>query len=239
MDLTKLFQAIMANGKTAIKDVYDGDYKYALVPGEQPKAIPHKRFKQDPLDNITLDGFRVACELEGLDKGLIRIESPSTVVALSPLHSDLTRDEIVKTVSPNTSTMDSGRWMPQDVFITDLMVYFKRDKNLDSLLQVVKNLSRESSLRQSDNGMTQEMTVKSGVKSDWERVENPITLTPWRTFIEADQPKSKYIFRVEKSEEKGIKLQLTLVENGQWEHEAVNNIRAWLKKHMKEAIIIG
>lgn len=56
-------------------------------------------------------------------------------------------------------------------------------------------------------------------------VPNPVTLAPYRTFPEIEQPKSKFIFRMQS----GPTATLFEADGGAWRNEAMKNIKVWLK----------
>ena len=48
-----------------------------------------------------------------------------------------------------------------------------------------------------DNGISQVTTIKTGVSTlQLAKAPNPVTLKPYRTFQEVDQPESKFVFRI-------------------------------------------
>ena len=65
-------------------------------------------------------------------------------------------------------------------------------------------------------------------------VPNPVTLAPYRTFLEVEQPASKFIFRIKE----GGQLALFEADGGAWQHEAILNIKNYLIEQLKDNNVI-
>jgi hypothetical protein len=66
-----------------------------------------------------------------------------------------------------------------------------------------------------------------------EKVVNPrVTLKPFRTFREAEQPSSDFIFRVKADEIKGNLCALFEADGGYWKIAAMQNVRTWLQNKL-------
>lgn len=73
------------------------------------------------------------------------------------------------------------------------------------------------------------MTVRDGVASlAHAKTPNPVTLRPYRTFNEVEQPASQFVFRVNKS----ANLALFEADGGKWKLDAVKNISDYLKTEL-------
>ena len=87
-----------------------------------------------------------------------------------------------------------------------------------------------------DDGVSQQATVKSGVTSVASvKVPNPVTLKPFRTFAEAEQPESKFVFRMRKNDD-GVKAALIEADGGAWKVQAIQNIANYLDEHLTIAL---
>lgn len=87
-----------------------------------------------------------------------------------------------------------------------------------------------------DDGVSQKATVKTGIASKGEAlVPNPVTLMPYRTFVEVDQPISNFIFRMKEDKySKGIQCALYEADGGAWKIEAMENIKIYLVNELAE-----
>ena len=85
----------------------------------------------------------------------------------------------------------------------------------------------------SDDGVTQKATIKTGLASKGAAiVPNPVTLKPYRTFLEVDQPASDFIFRM-KEYSGSIGCALFEADGGAWKIEAMQNIKTYLQKELE------
>ena len=72
-------------------------------------------------------------------------------------------------------------------------------------------------------------TVLDGVASLAQaKTPNPVTLRPYRTFNEVEQPASQFVFRINKS----ANLALFEADGGKWQLEAISNIADYLMKEL-------
>ena len=58
---------------------------------------------------------------------------------------------------------------------------------------------------------------------------NPAVLKPYRTFVEVEQPESKFVFRMQT----GPEMALFEADGGAWRIQAMKNIKEYLEKELK------
>lgn len=132
-----------------------------------------------------------------------------------------------------------NQYMPQENFVIALRSLFIQDSQLDDLVRLAGNLASGSEIRQQDDGFTQQATVKAGVIMVAEKTILPrVTLTPFRTFREAKQPSSDYVFRV-KGDDKGNYCALFEADGGTWKLQAIDNVKEWLSNQLKGSTVDG
>jgi hypothetical protein len=122
-----------------------------------------------------------------------------------------------------------------ETFIISLQASFVMDDQVRELLAYVGNLKSAASAKFTDDGVTQQATVRTGIAQVENKVvPNPVTLAPYRTFQEIDQPTSQYIFRMKRVEEQA-KPQVALhqCDDIAWGIDAVEGISNWLKYRIK------
>ncbi|VTS32597.1 phage protein [Streptococcus pseudoporcinus] len=74
-------------------------------------------------------------------------------------------------------------------------------------------------------------TIKQGVASLVKaKAPNPVTLRPYRTFAEVEQPASQFIFRINQRAE----MALFEADGGKWRLDAINNIANFLKEELAD-----
>lgn len=87
-----------------------------------------------------------------------------------------------------------------------------------------------------DDGVTQAVTVKKGIASvENATLPNPVTLRPYRTFTEVEQPASRFIFRAKE----GPKFALIEADGGAWRSEAMKNIQAFMQNSVPGLNVIA
>lgn len=134
-----------------------------------------------------------------------------------------------------------GRWYDHESFIITLQASFELCDTLPAILALVGNLKDEKVKQVSDDGITQTVTARAGIaRIENVDVPNPVTLYPYRTFLEADQPAVKFIFRMRSGKE-GCLPECALFEGdgGLWKLQAIQNIKNYLIEHLPGFTIIA
>ncbi|WP_410746601.1 hypothetical protein, partial [Clostridium neonatale] len=132
--------------------------------------------------------------LEG--KLLIQVKSPEEVALYSPLNADREREKYVsaEAILPNNVVYE--RFLDTERFNIMLQSAFVNNKDKEILLKYTGLIQDDAVKTIGDDGVSQQVTVKTGVASVGQAVvPNPVTLAPFRTFPEVEQPESKFIFR--------------------------------------------
>lgn len=124
-------------------------------------------------------------------------------------------------------------FLDSEQLIISLQSKFTKTKDRDLLLKVIGNVREENVRQTGDNGIAQAVTIKTGVASaDDVLVPNPVTLAPYRTFLEVVQPESDFIFRMKD----GPRGAIFEADGGAWRNEAIENIRAYLSEELADEI---
>jgi len=181
-----------------------------------------------------------AADLPPADQLLLCVDSPTKVILAS--HGcgkfNQRRHCAISTVLPDEFPF--GRYLPQEEFVIALMTRFVRDKMVDDIMSVAGNLSADSSLVIEDDGVSQRLNVKSGISRKSEVVvENPVTLRPYRTFVEVDQPECQLVLRFKKDREGVPQCALFEADGGLWKNKAAENIAAWLKTNVPGVSVLA
>lgn len=114
---------------------------------------------------------------------------------------------------------------------------FDRDK----VLKLLGNIRDQAELKVDDDGVTQAIGTRAGIAlSDESKVPNPVTLAPYRTFREIDQPESPFIFRLHRSGslDKAPTASFHDADGGKWELRAVEEIASWLTGKVGDFAVI-
>jgi hypothetical protein len=129
-------------------------------------------------------------------------------------------------------------WIGIEEFIIVLNSLFVPTDDSLYLLKIVSGISDNASHQITDNGISQTATVKAGISlMDNVEIKNPVTLKPYRTFPEIDQPDIQFVFRIRKSN--GIQCALFEADGGKWKIETIQKIKAWFQSQIVHEIEAG
>jgi len=132
-----------------------------------------------------------------------------------------------------------GQFMCAEEFIIQIQAMFVQDENTAAILRVVGNIKDDNVANFSDDGVTQSVTAKSGISTvATVPVPNPVTLRPFRTFMEIEQPASTFVFRMQKSGG-GPTCALFEADGRMWRLEAIKSIEVWLAEKIPGIKIIA
>ena len=133
-----------------------------------------------------------------------------------------------------------GRYLSIEEFNIKLQAMFIKDETVSRILSIVGNIKDEKVMTVGDDGITQQVTARAGIA----RVENinlpnPVTLTPYRTFLEAEQPVSQFVFRMKSGRDGDLPTAaLFEADGGRWKLQAIQNIKEWLSQKVPTEIRI-
>lgn len=95
------------------------------------------------------------------------------------------------------------------------------------LLKFAGTVEAGTLVRYSDDGVSQKATIKNGIASKGDEiVPGVFTLTPYRTFLDVEQPASDFIFRMRENGD--VKFAIFEADGGAWRNEARARIHTYL-----------
>lgn len=136
--------------------------------------------------------------------------------------------------------VEDVRWNFDEAMIK-LRSMFQRapegEKNdVDYILDLLSHMSFDQSVKSDDNGITQTVQVRKGVSFVENKAVRPIvTLAPYRTFQEVEQPESEFVFRV--YDDRSISL--TAADGGMWKLAARDAVKHYLTDALADEIEKG
>ena len=171
----------------------------------------------------------------------IHIESPFAVSLKGGIGDFLSRQTYAKTTyCPLSNTLARGVYVPVEDFVVGMQTEFVQDENTAAILCVVGNISDGNIKAFSDDGVSQEVTARSGIsKVANVKVPNPVMLTMNRTFNEIEQVPSLFVLRM-KSGGSGLPPSCALFDasGGAWKSVAAERIYQWLKANVSDLPIV-
>jgi hypothetical protein len=209
------------------------------------KIEMHKPPMASAISLNTLSGFVALLEsgVEGFDptEVLVHVVGYEKVELISKGSDELGRRQtfVRADLLQQDVKFTFNQFYDQEAFNIGLRALFVPSTELDELQSISGNLAAKAEVAQEDDGITQRVTAKGGVHLVTEKVVKPrVTLAPYRTFREVEQPASDFIFRV-RGGENGNKCALYEADGGFWRNKAIDNIKEWLSNQLKGSAVEG
>lgn len=174
------------------------------------------------------------CKDELRESMVIHVVNPTTVKLYSGLTKERDREHLFKSnaIVPKFSF---DNWYDQERFIIELQADFEVTADLEAILKVAGNVEAKTTANYGDDGVSQKTTIKQGIASKADvLVPNPVSLVPYRTFLEVKQPASEFVFRIRDNGGEPI-FKIVEAEGGLWRNEAMNNIKQYLIENLQDA----
>jgi len=163
-------------------------------------------------------------------KHVLHIESHCQVTLWGPIDELLRRRELFVSASSETGKFNFGKYYSVENFIINLQAQFLQDDTTTNILKLVGNMTKVSEIGTKDDGVTQRVEARAGLaKVENVSVPNPVTLRPYRTFIEVDQPASNFVLRMNSDHQ----CALFEADGGAWQLEAMRNVKNYLDNGLK------
>lgn len=239
MDLTteaiKYLTQLKTKPEEHIVDIGNDRYLVINDDGNVQEIIPTAILANDPLEINTLSGMikYIKANLDRVDKPLIlQVKNETQVLLMGTLASD-GRRETLAVAQAIIQYFDFNNFLDSENFVIAFQSKFVRNNDRDILLQVMGKVVEESVKDTGDDGISQAISIRSGVASKADvKVPNPVTLIPYRTFVEVKQPESKFVFRMKD----GPRGAIFEADGGAWRNQAISNIREYLENNLREEI---
>ena len=230
--------------KDAIKYVVDlGKVQLHEIKGQTYSSQSLSHIRQPQADAISVNTLSGLTEyiLSQFDEiahagKLVRVVSFDKVELVSNILSDRGRETymIAQAMKPR---FDFGTWHDVESFVIAMQSCFVRNADLEIVLKVAGTVQDEAVTQYGDDGVSQQVTAKAGIATYGKvRVPNPVTLAPFRTFIELEQPESKFVFRM-KQGNRGPECALFEADGGAWKLDAMDKIKKYLEGYLKDTSI--
>lgn len=141
---------------------------------------------------------------------------------------------------PPVEQFKFGEWLSTEQFIIGLHALFLPTPEQKELLALCSTVKSESLAVSEDDGISQRATFGRSIAFKEERAVKPIvSLTPYRTFSEVDQPASNFLFRMRQvNEGKAVQCMLMEADGGVWKQRAMDAIKTWFEEQSLDDIKI-
>jgi hypothetical protein len=234
--IKKALEYIVACAKPDVREI-DGE-TYSDKPLNRISYVPRASSIEMGTLSSLIDYIKSGVDIFS-EKMIIHVLSPTKVAMYSALDAERKREYVVE-VNANVPAFGFNQFMDHETFCIGVQSKFidtiddYNDKAL--LLKFAGTVEAGSVSEYGDDGFTQKATVKTGIASKGEAlVPNPVTLMPYRTFVEVEQPISNFIFRMKEDKyNKGIQCALYEADGGAWKIDAMENIKNYLVNELAE-----
>lgn len=176
------------------------------------------------------------CGKELRDSMIIKVENPTKVSLFSGLTKERKRENLFacRAIVPK---LRFDEWYDQERFLIELQANFDVTPDLEAVLKVAGNVEAKTTTNYGDDGVSQKTTIKQGIASKADvLVPNPVNLTPYRTFLEVEQPESQFVFRIRDDGGRPV-FKLVEAEGGLWRNEAMMNIKEYLEGKLADSAV--
>lgn len=195
-------------------------------------VVPVKAPEADTLHVATLSGLvdYLTDNVDKLDlpKTIIHVENESTVRVVSALYGDFRQRETLLVAKADLLQMQFNAWLDSERFNIFMQACFLPDEatHRAEILRIIGNIQQGATMNVLDDGVSQETVVKTGIaRVGNATIPNPVTLRPYRTFNEVEQPTSQFVFRMQE----GPKCMLVEADGGAWRNVARKNVKNYLE----------
>ena len=138
------------------------------------------------------------------------------------------------------SAFNFGAWYKPEDFLIAFRAGFLFNDEAVKVQQVCSNVGSGEAVLVTDDGVSQEITIKSGAvtRSTIHLPAEGIPLIPWRTFRDANPVESRFLLRM-----KGVKDELPKVAlfeiDAKWKLDTIGAIEYYLQTTLPEAVVIA
>ena len=224
---------LMNAGKTEVIEI--GGQKYVTKGVNIVKTPCPKDIEMSTLTGL-VDYIKVNVDkIPNMKDILVHVVSESKVRVMSALKPDMERDCFVECFA-KTPKLVLDTYIDMEKFNVMLQSCFLDAGNRAEILELTGNIKEENVKNTSDDGISQSVVAKVGIASGrYATVPNPVKLVPFRTFIEVEQPESKFVLRLKDGPVAG----LFEADGGEWRLAAMLRIKAYLQEALPDIHILA
>lgn len=160
----------------------------------------------------------------------VQVESERRVSVFTTYDDRYERSELYEAGCTHESAI--GTWMSREEAMIALRSRFEYTADQEYLINdVLSKITAENNVTENDDGMTQSVEVRAGISlAKNVQIKPKVTLKPYRTFLEVQQPESEFLVRMNKNAE----IRFFEADGGAWKIKAKQNIYDYLFDGLKE-----
>lgn len=230
--LAKMIDKIVGLKQTQIFDIGGQTY----TDGDLERVPPHV----DRPERMSVSGLDSICKLIRTELNkigtaiMVQVDSYKSVSVTTTYLADYSRNTLYRAES-DVPGFRPG-WHDREDAVIELRSMFIPNDGTAYLLDLLSKITDTSSETIKDNGVTQVVEATSGIalKASVE-IKPRVSLCPFRTFLEVEQPESEFVLRVDA--DRGIGL--FEADGGVWKLEAKRNIVKYFEDNLKDLVEAG
>lgn len=209
----------------------DGDYKQIRPEVDYPEEL-----SLNSLDALIL---LVKSEAVSSGNGLIYITIPNhkTVDCFThPMETlRMARSRLYVATATDVPGWESKVQLPFEEAMIALRTRFQATNDTEYAMKLLSDITTGSKITYNDNGVATSIVTKRGIDLQSNAAIRPIiTLRPYRTFQEVEQPASQFLIRIN---ERGISF--IEADGGMWKLKARQTVKDYLCEKLAEEISSG
>ena len=161
----------------------------------------------------------------------IRVNDARSVSVFTTYDSVMCRDNLY-TAQCDVPGFHDGFREPEKAII-ELRSKFIPGEGVDYLLDLLSRINKENGVTTRDNGVSQEVEARQGISlKALVQVKPRVSLRPYRTFLEVEQPESEFILRLDEDGNVG----LFEADGGMWAMDAKGRIAAYFEEQLAQEV---
>ncbi|MEQ1762555.1 MAG: hypothetical protein ABL984_05335 [Pyrinomonadaceae bacterium] len=225
-----IIQTIQDAVRTDVIKVAPDEYLTRNVYLPPPK--PHAdEFKCSSLTGL-VDYLNASVDENILPRVVVHVISPTKVEVLTAVEDVEQRRFTALVAKADVPTIGLiGSFVAHEEAMIQLQALFVNEGQVVNVLKNLGSVVADEELTQGDDGVTQEIVVKSMIERGVQKMDNPVALKPFRTFTEINQPESPFILRLKKGN--GLYVALFEADGGKWRNKARTDIKDFLTEKIE------
>lgn len=175
------------------------------------------------------------------DELLAVVDDPAKVTVYGPESAKTRTRPVVSRaeLDSNLKSFPFGSFMDQEAFLIHAYTLIDRDfGDFRSLVDYASKVVDEESINLSDDGISQSAALRRTLVSEEEREKAKaiVTLRPFRSFREIEQPTGLFVFRMRKGK-LGVEFALFEADGGAWRLEAMKRISEYVASKVPNMVV--
>jgi hypothetical protein len=237
MEMNKdALEYLVSLGSLAIKEVNGQTYSDRILYPVKPYVPTPEKINITSLDSVVKLVKAEAEKLMSHDGTpvFVRVDTPRKVSVFSGCADEFKRHYFYEATCDVPDFYEGFR--SHEKAIIELQSQYAEGEGREYLLGLLSSISKESNVSTNDNGVSQTVQARSGVSLlQTVPVKPRVSLRPYRTFLEVEQPESQFLLRLNDKGEVG----LFEADGGMWKMQAKKNVCTYLESGLSELVSAG